>query len=116
MTDEGLENYVRAISPSDHILIIPTDDHTGYAAVCHVAKINDGKAELGLSVLPGYRGRGYATRLFSDAISIPGIRGVYLHCLPRNQAMRKIALKAGMSLESEGGEIIAYRDIAENAT
>ncbi len=90
----------------DHI-----DGHL--VATCHVA-ITNGQAELGCSVLEDFRGQGLAQQMFDRAVTwlrMKGITEVYMHCLTENQAMKHIARKNHMTLDSEYGETDALVEV-----
>lgn len=75
-------------------------------AVVHVAHY-EGRAELGLSVLSGHRGRGLGNALFARAVMHlrnRGIREVFVHCLAENGAMMRLARRNRMRLARGGGE------------
>jgi hypothetical protein len=81
--------------------------------VAHVA-LFDGAAELGLSVLPSHRRRGIASALFDRGALHARNRGVvelFIHCLSENQAMRRIARKAGMRVLVEGVDADAWIEL-----
>lgn len=89
----------------DEIFGIAGDD-LRLEAVVHVA-FYPGKAELGLSVLPGARGRGLGSALFSRAVmhlTNRGVREVFVHCLTENGAMMHLARKNGMRVVLDGTE------------
>ncbi len=93
----------------DEIFGIAGDD-LRLEAVVHVA-FYPGKAELGLSVLPGARGRGLGGALFERAVmhlTNRGVREVFVHCLTENGAMMHLARKNGMRVVHDGGETDAY--------
>jgi len=82
-------------------------------AACHAA-IQDGQAELGCSVIEDFRGQGLAQLMFDRAITwlrTKGITEVYMHCLTENGAMKHIARKNQMTLQSDYGETDALVDI-----
>ncbi len=81
--------------------------------VTHVA-LFEGAAELGLSVLPTHRRRGIASALFDRGVLHARNRGVvelFIHCLSENQAMRRIARKAGMRVLVEGVDADAWIEL-----
>lgn len=93
----------------DEIFGIAGDD-LRLEAVVHVA-FYPGKAELGLSVLPGARGRGLGNALFSRAVMHlvnRGVREVFVHCLAENGAMMHLARRNGMRVVHDGGETDAW--------
>jgi RimJ/RimL family protein N-acetyltransferase len=79
----------------------------------HVA-LFDGAAELGLSVIPSRRKRGVASALFDRGVLHARNRGIvelFIHCLSENQAMRRIARKAGMRILVEGVDADAWIEL-----
>jgi ribosomal protein S18 acetylase RimI-like enzyme len=62
---------------------------------------------MGLSVLPGCRGKGYGDALLRRAVTYlrnRGVREVFVHCLTENSAMMHLARKNGMRIIYSGGE------------
>ena len=84
-------------------------------AVAHLAYIHDPKAascaEFGVSVLPGWRSRGFGTELFARAVlhaRNDHISLMFIHALSENTAMLHIAQRAGAKVERLGSESEAY--------
>ena len=108
--DEALSEYVARIDFGRDGLFAVQDDDLRLLAVVHVA-FSGASAELGLSVLPGQRGRGLGSALFSRAVIHLRNRGaaeVLVHCLTENAAMMHLARKHGMRIVNEGAETDAY--------
>lgn len=108
--DAALEAYVERIDFEGDDVLAVQDDHLRIVAAIHVARAGEA-AELGLSVLPDYRGSGVGSALFERAvmrIRNRGLASVYVHCLAENAAMMHIARKLGMRIVREGGETDAY--------
>jgi RimJ/RimL family protein N-acetyltransferase len=75
-------------------------------AVVHVA-LAGATAELGLSVLPGWRGNGNGDALLKRAVvwlRNRGILSVYVHCIAENAAMMRLARRNGMRIVYSGAE------------
>jgi len=90
------------------------DDNLRLVAVVHVA-VTEASAELGLSVLPGFRGDGLGSELFARAVMHlrnRGIREVFIHCVTENAAIMHLARKHGMRLVYDGSESDAYLELA----
>jgi GNAT superfamily N-acetyltransferase len=101
-----VQAYVQRIDFADDGVFAIQDDHLRVVAAIHVARTGDA-AELGLSVLPGYRGAHLGNALFSHAVMHlrnRGIYTVYVHCLAENATMVHIARKNGMRLSTGGSE------------
>ena len=106
LRDEAIVEYVERIDfERDEVFAVRDADLSVIGAV-HIA-LGVGAAELGLSVLPGARGRGFGNSLFERAVVHLRNRGaekVFVHCLSENEAMMHLARKHGMRLAYEGGE------------
>jgi ribosomal protein S18 acetylase RimI-like enzyme len=104
--DAGIESYVARIDFGRDGLFAVHDDNLEMVALVHVA-ITGASAELGLSVLPGWRGEGYGNGLLRRAVTYLRNRGVlevFVHCLSENGAMMHLARKNGMRIVYSGGE------------
>jgi GNAT superfamily N-acetyltransferase len=76
----------------------------------HLA-INGNEGELGVSVLPGQRGKGIGSALFARAAEHArnrGIRDMFMHCLAENASMIHIARRADMDVVIESGDADAH--------
>lgn len=72
-------------------------------------------AELGLSVAPASRRLGVGETLLRRAArhaSDVGVRIIYMHCLRENEAMMRLAAKAGFKVVPEGIEANATKALA----
>ena len=89
------------------------DDSLQLVAAAHLARC-DGHAELGVSVLPGWRGRGAGAALLARSRTHArnwGIRALFMHCLSQNGAMMHLARKQGMRIGTEQGESDAWLEL-----
>lgn len=68
----------------------------------------DGVVEVGYSILPDFRGKGYATEivraLVARAFETPGIARVIAHAFPSNAGSIKVLERAGFSAAGPGRE------------
>jgi GNAT superfamily N-acetyltransferase len=105
--DEGLREYVKRIDfARDGLFAVHDDEGTRLLAVIHVA-LSENSAELGLSVAPQCRGRGFGSALFLRAVTFLRNRGmpeVFVHCLTENGAMMHLARKNRMRIIPAGSE------------
>ena len=106
VTDRFIVQYVSMalLDPDSEMFVIFDGDCV--AAVGHVAVINR-EGELGVSVLPSYRGSGMASALFDRAVSYLRMHNaatVYMHCLKENRVMQHIAQKNNMQILTEQDE------------
>lgn len=106
ISDDAVRGYVARIDFVRDGLFAAQDDGARIVAAVHVA-FTAGSAELGLSVLPGFRGQGLGNALFARAVihlRNRGAREVFVHCLSENGAMMHLARKHRMRIVHEGGE------------
>lgn len=113
MLDRAIDTYVDGIDLGrDAILAVTFDDAVPLGAA-HLAR-GQGFAELAVSVLEGYRGRGIGSAMFAKGLEICGEWHVYelfTHCFVRNRPMMQLARKHGMRIVIEGAEADAYRAV-----
>jgi GNAT superfamily N-acetyltransferase len=112
--DEALRAYTARIDFGADGVFAVHDDNLRLIAVVHVA-VTGSSAELGLSVLPGFRGEGLGSELFARAVMHlrnRGVREILVHCITENAAMMHLARKHGMRVVSAGAETDAYLEIA----
>jgi GNAT superfamily N-acetyltransferase len=86
------------------------DDALHLVGAAHVAR-SGAHAELGVSVLPGHRGRGIGGALLARAHLRArnwGVRALFMHCLAENGAMMHLARKQGMEIGVDSGEADAW--------
>lgn len=92
-------------------LVLVAMAHLAYAPVREAPGGGSGMAEFGVSVLPRARGRGYGTRLFEHAVLHARNRSVgalFIHALSKNEAMLKIARRAGAVVQNHASESEAW--------
>ena len=107
---ERICTYVAEIDLTRDAVFGLFDDTLALVGVAHVA-FSDGAAELGISVLPGHRGRGAGRALFERAAEHARNRSVsrlFTHCLAENAAMMHIARASGMDIVIEAGDADAH--------
>ena len=92
-------------------LIVHTTDRTLIGETgFHGPPDESGTVEVGYSIIPAYRGQGFASEatcvLIDRALSRPGIRRVIAECLDDNVASLKVLEKLGMKrVDSAGGTL-----------
>ena len=109
-SDATIRDYVARIDFDRDTVFGFFADDLSLGGAAHVA-VADGIAELGVSVLAGYRRRGIGSGLFqraSDFARNQFIRTLFMHCLTENAAMMHIARKSGMKIVTGGGETDAH--------
>jgi RimJ/RimL family protein N-acetyltransferase len=112
MTDDAIERYARRIDfARDKVFGIFEHDLT-LTGVAHLAlDVDADTAELGLSVVPEHRGKGYGYTLLDRAkLHARNLtyKKLYMHCLAENQVMIHLARKAGMTVVTEYGDADAH--------
>ena len=102
---EQLVNGILAdVSKHDFLVAEFNGDWIG---TIHISQASDTEIEFGVIVDPAHRGNGIADRMLGEAIVWARNRGyesLYMHCLSWNTPIKRLCIKHGMKLESEGGE------------
>jgi RimJ/RimL family protein N-acetyltransferase len=106
--DEAVRKYVERIDfDRDRVFGIQGDD-LELIGVAHLAlDPAEHAAELGVSVDPGARARGYGFALLQRSVLHAanfGYRALFMFCLAENRVMMHLARKAGLTVLIEGGE------------
>jgi GNAT superfamily N-acetyltransferase len=110
LADGAVQAYVGRIDFERDGVFGVSNDALQLIGAGHLAR-GGGHAELGVSVLPGYRGRGVGGALLARAHLHArnwGVRSLFMHCLAENGAMMQLARKHGMELVSASGEADAW--------
>jgi GNAT superfamily N-acetyltransferase len=108
--DAALRAYVSGIDFERDRAFGVFDDELRLLAAAHLG-LARGHAELGVSVLPGHRGRGFGGALLARAqmhARNRGERALFMHCLAENATMMHLARKQGMALCVAAGEADAW--------
>jgi GNAT superfamily N-acetyltransferase len=106
----GIEEYVKRIDFDRDAVFGVHDEDLALAGVAHVGFTAD-MAELGVSVLPGHRGRGIGGALLARASEHARNRFVdrlYMYCLAENTTMMHLARKLEMKICVDAGEAEAF--------
>lgn len=122
--DAQIQHYVDTLDFRRDALLGVFNRGLELVAVCHLAYMPppaEGAprmAELGVSVLPHTRGRGYGRRLFDRAAlhaRNQGVTALFIQALTENDAMLHIARSAGAQVVRDGMESDARLELpAEN--
>jgi len=110
LSDAAIHSYVAAIDFERDALFGVFDDQLALVAAAHLARGAD-HAELGVSVLPGHRNRGFGSALLARAhLHARNWRrpALFMHCLKENETMMHLARKQGMDIVTEAGEADAW--------
>lgn len=113
LSPEGIEAYVRRIDFDRDAAFGVHDDSLLPVGVAHLGLLDD-HAELGLSVLPGHRGRGLGSALFERGAAHARnrcVRTLFMHCLRENSAIVRIARRFGMGIVVDYGEADAHIEL-----
>ena len=106
IADAGILEYVARIDFERDCAFAVQDTDLRLVAVVHVATAG-ATAELGLSVLPGFRGHGHGNALLQRAatwLRNRGILSMYVHCIAENAPMMHLARRNGMRIVYSGSE------------
>lgn len=110
LADSAVRDYIARIDFERDAAFGVSDDQLALIGAGHLARA-EGHAELGISVLPGHRGRGIGAALLARAHTHArnwGVRSLFMHCLGENAAMMHLARKQQMALALEAGEADAW--------
>jgi GNAT superfamily N-acetyltransferase len=110
LNDAAVRAYLERIDFERDAVFGVFNDELHLIGAAHVAR-SDGHAELGVSVLPGHRGRGIGGALLARAHMRArnwGVHALFMHCLTENGAMMHLARKRGMEIVVESGEADAW--------
>jgi GNAT superfamily N-acetyltransferase len=113
LTPDVLSAYVDGIDFVRDAVFGVRDERRELVGVAHVAFDKD-LAELGLSVLPGFRKRGVGSALFERAARHARnrrVREFIMRCLMGNVPIMRIAQRYGMRVVAEAGEAAARLDL-----
>ncbi|MBS7807968.1 GNAT family N-acetyltransferase [Variovorax sp. PCZ-1] len=119
-TDEQINKYVDGLNFKRDEIYGIFNRRLQLIAMAHLALASDPKnpncAEFGVSVSADARGKGLGTALFERAVlhaRAENIDMIFIHALSENDAMLKIARKAGAHVENYGGEVEAHLRLPE---
>jgi RimJ/RimL family protein N-acetyltransferase len=114
LSDRAVRGCVERIDFMRDAVFGATGDDLAIAAAAHLAH-NGHDGELGVSVLPEHRQRGFGAALLARAHTHArnlGLRVLFVHCLAENSAMMHIARREGMRIVTAGVEADAFLDLA----
>lgn len=113
--DEQIQRYVNQLNVERDELLGIFNRRLELIGMAHLAFSVDPQcascAEFGVSVARSARGRGYGGRLFERAVMHArneGVHMLFIHALSENQAMLRIARRAGAVIERDGSESEAH--------
>src|SRR2546421_10254002 len=110
LSDAAVRAYVGRIDFDRDAAFGVLDDELNLAGAAHVARA-ERHAELGVSVLQAYRGRGIGAELLARTHMRArnwGVRALFMHCLSENGAMMHLARNQGMDIVAYTGEADAW--------
>ncbi|HEY1436872.1 MAG TPA: GNAT family N-acetyltransferase [Casimicrobiaceae bacterium] len=113
ISSEAIAAYVDSIDFDRDAVFGVYDDDLVLVGVAHVA-LGEELAELGLSVLPGHRGRGTGSALFDRAMAHARNRFIprlFMHCLTENTSIMRIARRSGMDIVTDAGDADAHLEL-----
>lgn len=113
LSPDAIATYVHSIDFDRDAVFGVYDDDLTLVGVAHVA-LGDELAELGLSVLPGHRGRGAGSALFDRAMAHARNRFIprlFMHCLTENTSIMRIARRFGMDIVIDAGDADAHLEL-----
>lgn len=116
MSDAAIDRYVAELDFVRDKVFGVFEPGLALSGVAHLAlDVRSGTAELGLSVDPQCRGKGYGFALLNRGklhAQNLGYKRLYMHCLAENRIMIHLARKAGMQVVTDAGESDAHVALA----
>lgn len=110
LNDAAVRSYANSIDFGRDAVFGVIDDDLQLLGAAHLAR-SAGHAELGVSVLPHYRGGGIGGALLGRAHTHArnwGVRALFMHCLVENGAIMHLARKQRMEIVPRSGEAEAW--------
>lgn len=115
VSEYAIRDYVGRIDFDRDAVFGVLDPRGELVGAGHLAR-SHGFAELGLSVLPGYRRLGIGSALVAASCLRChewGVAELFMQCATTNVAMRNLAQKHGMRVLMDGSEVDAYLPLPE---
>jgi len=114
LSDETISRYVVRLNFRRDTILGAFDEHAQMIGLAELARGPD-ESEMAFSVRPDRRGQKIGSLLMEKLISRARLRGaskVFVMFLSDNTPMRKMALRAGLSVQTDAGESYAARRLA----
>lgn len=109
--DEGIGSFIESVEKDfdTHCIFVAETLQCEVIAVGHISLVGD-KPELALSVNTEYQGQGIGSDMMERCLTWcrnRSITNVYMICLASNAAVKHLASKHGLKMQSEYGETTA---------
>lgn len=115
VSQTALDSYVDHIDFASDIAVGIHDAELGLVGFTHVGIDPATRcAELGISVSPEHRRRGYAEAMLREAMRVAadvGIDRVYVYFRTSNLPMMRLARKAGFVIATDGSDAMASKQV-----
>jgi GNAT superfamily N-acetyltransferase len=108
VNDESIDSLLTSIKDdaTKHHLLVAENDNS-WVGVIHIAESAIDEVEFGITVDPAHRREGIGDLLLSQATvwcANRGYRGLFMHCVSWNTAIKRLCVKHGLSITTESGE------------
>jgi GNAT superfamily N-acetyltransferase len=117
LSDETVVKYVDGLDFAQGTVLAAFDDRARIIGLCELAH-GKGMSEMAFAVRADMRGQRIGTRLMERLLArarMCGVHKVFVLFSSENTPMRRLASRAGMQVDTEGGESYASREL-ESAT
>ena len=113
LSDAPISRYVDRLDFTRDTILGAFDDRARLIGLAELVR-GDGEGEMAFSVRPERRGQKIGTRLMDRLLlraRMCGVRKVFVMFFAENTPMRKMAIRAGMHVETCEGEAYAAREL-----
>ncbi len=113
LSDDTISNYVERLNFSRDTVLGAFDEHAGLLGLAELIRGAEA-SEMAFSVRPDKRGQKIGTKLIERLMlraRMCGAKKVFVMFLSDNTPMRRMAVRAGMALNSFDGEAHAEREL-----
>ena len=113
LSDDTISKYVDRLNFTRDTVIGAFDEQAQIMGLAELVR-GPNDSEMAFSVRPDRRGQKIGTKLLERLIALAGICGikkVFVMFLSDNTPMRKMAMRAGMPVDTSDGESHAARDV-----
>ena len=105
------EEFLLKAGLSDPPAVYTVEDEGRFIGYVIYHGYDESSMEIGWVLLPEYWGRGIASELTGQLVSMAAAEGrdVVIECVPQQEATRRIARRYGFVCDGQEGDLLVYR-------